>query len=235
MKKFIAFSSGLAFAGLLLSSIPALAGTISTPHIAGDFQGWDAAANPMTETSLGSDIWTATFGGFAAGERHEFKITDGTWDNNLPGPNSWFYADGSGNITITYDGNTYADGWSTTMDRIGLSYDTGSWTAAGDFQGWDNAANNMVAQGGGIYMCQVTTPGTWNWKAVVTGSWDSISWDNRSVGTANWEVTVNPGETANLYVDAYAGVARVEIVPEPTTFALAGLGLAALITLRRRS
>jgi len=200
-------------------------------YIAGDFNAWDAMGNVMTETSSG--IWQADLTGLSVG-RHEFKITQGDWDWNYPGPNSWLYTP-DGNISITYDLNTYADGWSSTSQRIGLNFDPGSWTAAGDFQGWNNAENNMVAQGGGIYLCQVTTPGSWSWKAVVTGSWDSVSWDNRSTGTANWDFTVNAGETANLYVDAFAGVARVDVVPEPSALALFAVsGLAMLWASRKR-
>jgi hypothetical protein len=228
MKKQILLAAALAV------SFPALAQTLPV-YVAGDFNGWNAAGNVMTETSLGSGIWQAALTGVSAG-RHEFKITQGDWGWNYPGPNSWLYAPGDGNITITYDSNTYADGWSTTAQRIGLSADPGTWTAAGDFQGWNNAAGNMISLGGGIYTYQVSTPGSYNWKAVVTGSWDSISWDNRSVGTANWSFTVGAGEVANLYVDAFKGVAKVDIlvVPEPSTLAILG-GLAMLVAARRRN
>jgi hypothetical protein len=213
-------------------ALPALAA--APYYIAGDFNGWNAAGNLMAETSSGSGIWQVSLNSIGAG-RHEFKVTDGTWNWNYPGPNSWLYADSLGNISITFDVNTYADGWSPTSQRIGLSLDPGSWTAAGDFQGWNNAAGNMTSLGGGIYEYTLTTPGTWNWKAVVTGTWDSISWDNRSVGTANWQFTVGDGEKANLFVNAFAGTAKVEIVPEPSTLALLGCGLAGgCCWLRRR-
>ena len=232
MKKSLA---ALAVASLVL---PALAQT--NYYVAGDFNGWNAAGNLMTMTSPG--IFQVSLTSIGSG-RHEFKVTDGTWNWNYPGANSWLYADGSGNITITYDGNTYSDGWSPTSQRIGLNVDPGSWTAAGNFQvaagegsDWNNAAGNMTALGGGIYKYTLSVPGTWDWKAVVTGIWDSISWDNRSVGTGNWNFTVGAGEVANLYVNALAGTAKVEIlvVPEPSTLALLGAGLAGLLCLRRK-
>ena len=218
-------------AGALASS--ALAAPPPPYYVAGDFNGWNAAGNLMTETSAGSGIWQVSLN-MSAG-RHEFKITEGDWGWNFPGPNSWLYADSLGNISITYDANTYADGWSPTSQRIGESVDPGSWTAAGDFEGWNNAAGNMTPLGGGIYEYTLTTPGTWNWKAVVTGTptWDSISWDNRSVGTANWQFTVPDGEKAILSVNAFAGTARVDIVPEPSTLALLGLA-AGFCWLRRK-
>ena len=229
-----------------LSVLPMLGGTIATPHVAGDFQGWNPGSNPMTETFLGSDIWTSTFTGLTPGSRHEWKVTDGTFGSTVPGPNSWFFADAAGNITMTYDGNTYGDGWSSTTDRLGLSTAPASWTAVGDWQSqvgggnWDNgnASTLMTSLGGGIFQFTATlTPGSYSGKTVVSGSWDSISVDSRSVNTANWNfVTDAVNNTVTFRVDGFKGVSQVLVtpVPEPSILALGSVGLVGLLVARRR-
>jgi hypothetical protein len=204
--------------------------TIMTPYAAGSMQTpvWQPALNPMTETAPGSHIWTITFTGLTPNGRYEWKVTDGTWTNTLPSANSWLYADGSGNITLTYDGNFYADGWSPNRDRLGVSFDPGTWTAVGDFLSelggtdWNNAdpAGAMAGQGGGIYKREFTgiPPAAYNWKAVKTGTWDSISWDARSVNTANMQfTTAASADTVKLWVNVLVGDVKVDIVPAVTT------------------
>jgi len=195
--------------------VPVLA--IDNPHVAGEMQGWDPAADPMVETAPGSGIYEITFTGLTPGGRYEFKITDGTWDNAIPSANSWCFADANGEITITYDSNTYDDGWSPTYDRIALSTDPGTWTAAGSFQGWDNAdpASAMTDQGDGVYLLELTDLplACYFWKPVVTGSWDSISWDGRSVNTADMEFCPDlASDTVRLWVDSFGGTVRVDII-----------------------
>ncbi len=231
---------------IVLLASPAVGQTITTPHVTGTLQSpsqWDPAADPMVETAPGSLIWELSFTGLTPGNREEYKITDGTWGNTLPLPgNSWLYADGAGDVTITYDANTYADGWSPDFDRFGLNTDVGAWTAVGSWQSqvgggdWDNANpfTAMAPQGGGIYMMEaVLTPGNYDWKAVATGSWDAISWDARSVNSANWSFTTDAvNDTARFWVDSFTGTAKLEVVPEPTTLVLLGIG--GMVLLRRR-
>ena len=201
--------------------------TITTPHVAGSMQGWDASANPMAETgTLG--VWELTFTELTPLERYEFKITNGTWDVTLPNSNSWCFASETGEVTITYDGNLYDDGWAPDRDRLILPdyCDPGTWTAVGDFQAqigsgadWTNndPLTAMTPTGDpGIYEFEGTglTPNTYNWKAVITGSWDSISWDGRTINTANMEFVIeSEADTVTMGVDALTGVVQVVVVP----------------------
>ncbi|MDM8004597.1 MAG: PEP-CTERM sorting domain-containing protein [Phycisphaerae bacterium] len=195
-------------------------------YLAGDFNGWNAAGNAMTD--LGGGIWQATLSGVSG--RHEFKVTIGDWSQNWPGSgNSWFLGDGDGNVTVTFNANDVQDGWRGNWGRMGLSTDPGTWTAVGDWQGWDNAnaATAMAPQGGGIYKCEQTlAPGWYQYKAVVTGSWDAIGNDFRGVNAENlwFEVTAeNP--IAVFQVDALTGIIRVDSVPEPAAVILLAGGL----------
>ena len=221
------------FCGLLV-----ILGVLSSPalaayFVAGSFNGWNPAGLAMTETFPGSGIWSATAA--PLGSREEFKITDGTWGWNFPGSgNAWMYS-GDGSVTITFDTNVYADGWVNVTNRIGVDEAPGSWTAVGDWQGWKNGnpVTAMVPMGGGIYLYeQDIAPGWWQYKAVYTGTWDAIGADARSVNAETyWFETTAANPHAKFWVDAYAGVIKVEVVPEPA--AAVALALLALVARRR--
>jgi hypothetical protein len=130
-------------------------------------------------------------------------------------------------VTITFDANTHADGWLPETNIIGVSTEPGAWTAVGDWQGWDNAspATAMTAPGGGLYEFTTTiaSPGTFQYKAVKTGTWDAIGADSRSVNasTATFETTV-ADQDVTFAVDALGGRIYVEVeevppVPDTTT------------------
>lgn len=227
-----------AIAAAVAIASPAMAGF----SITGDFEGWTGTGVAMTETFLGSGIWQVTLDPGAG--RHEFKVTDGSWANSWPGPNSWLQNGAGGNVNFSFNTNIVSDGWLTDVNRIGLSVDPGAWTAVGDWQSqvgggnWDNANPNtvMTSLGGGIYKFSATlAPGTYAWKVVNSGSWDSISTDARSIATANASFTTTLGTpTAEMYVDALNGTVKVNLIPEPSTFALLGFGLIGALVLRRR-
>jgi hypothetical protein len=200
--------------------------TITTPYVAGDFNGWNAGdpAYAMTETPPGSHKYVKAVTGLTPGSRHEFKITKGDWSVNLPSSgNSWFFADGAGAITITYDGNYYGDGWKPAKDRLNLNLAPETWTAVGNFQSevggsdWNNAdpVTAMTSQGGGLYSFTATNipAGDYLGKAVKTGSWDALGNDNRSVNADNINFTVAAAtDTLTIEVDALVG--RIKLTVE---------------------
>lgn len=140
-----------------------------------------------------------------------------------------------GSVTITFDTNVYADGWVNTTNRIGVDEEPGAWTAVGDWQGWWNAnpATALAPLGGGIYFFeQDIAPGWWQYKAVYTGTWDAVGADARSTNADTyWFETTAANPHAKFWVDAYTGVLKVEVVPEPVAFA--GLALLGLVARRR--
>ena len=209
MKKLI-----VCLAGAVAVTVAALAAP-PPYYVTGDFNGWNAAGNLMTD--MGGGIYQTTITVPTPG-RHEFKITEGDWSWNTPGANSWLYTDSSGNVTITYDSNTYSDGWSSSSGRIGVNIDPGTWTAVGDWQGWNNAnpATAMTAAGGGIYVFQyfLAAPGTYQYKAVDTGSWDAIGSDARSINAYTLGfTTTDPNQPVEFFVNASNGTIKNAVLP----------------------
>ncbi|MCB8933137.1 MAG: PEP-CTERM sorting domain-containing protein [Fimbriimonadaceae bacterium] len=227
---------------MLVLSVVAASGAVHAEfHLAGDFNGWDPNGPLLNETGSGTGIFTADLSGLGDTVRHEFKVTDGTWNVSWPGSgNSWFYSTSGGEITITYDTNVYGDGWSGDGGRIGLSNNVSAWTAVGDWQGWDNAnaATAMADMGGGIYKFTATglSAGSHFYKAVNTGTWDAIGADYRSINADNLEFftdAANPN--VELFVNVQDGTIRANPVPEPASMVALALGAGALLARRRRA
>jgi Carbohydrate-binding module 48 (Isoamylase N-terminal domain)/Putative binding domain, N-terminal len=197
-----------------------------TYYVAGDFNGWDAAVNVMTQITAG--VWQASLTGLSVG-RHQFKITvNGTWDVNYPPYNSWLYTDPSGNVTITFNSNTVTDGWFGAFGRIGVNVDPGTWTAVGNWQSWNttNPATAMASIGAGVYKLSTNLPpGAYEYQAVLTGSttnWDAIGGNFRSEGAVSLLFTnATAGTVAyDLYVNAPVGIITVSNAPPACSYTL---------------
>ena len=217
---------------MCVMGMAAQADIVSAPYITGAFEGW---SNTIPMNDLGGGLWDYTISGLAAGEYQQFKVTDGTWDVTAPSANSWYNADASGNVTVTFNTNVVSDGWITEQFRVGVSTEPGAWSLVGDFNGWDNAdpTQAMTDLGGGIYaITQIIAAGDWNLKPVVTGSWDGIGTEGRSMDPWNYSLSLAAPTEVTVSVDAFTGVMKVDVVPEPATMALLGLG--ALLIRRKK-
>jgi glycosidase len=194
-------------------------------YVRGDFNGW-GTSDPMYDDGTHGDavawdgILTAQVAIATAG-RYPFKAASADWSTSYPtSGDSWLETTVDGEVvTITFDTNTYSDGWLPETNIIGVSTEPGAWTAVGEWQGWDNAnpATAMTALGDGIYelVTTVASIGTHQYKAVKTGSdtWDAVGSDGRGVnaGTASFETTV-ACQNVTFTVDALAG--RIQVMVE---------------------
>ena len=212
--------------------VAAQADLVSQPYVAGDFNGWNATTDPMVD--MGGGLWEYTIA-TGANAYEQFKVAGENWTGDVPSANSWYTADGAGEVTITFNTNTVSDGWVREDFRIGVSTEPGTWSLVGDFNGWNNAdpAQAMADLGGGIYaITQTFAAGNWNLKPVKTASWDGIGTDGRSIDAWNYYLELASDTEVTVSVDAFTGVMKVDVVPEPATMALLGLG--ALLIRRKK-
>jgi hypothetical protein len=214
--------------------------------------GWDigGATSAMTETFAGSGIFVYDAVPGTPGTRTTWNIvaTAGDWGSQLFGSDQWGNYDGAGNISISLDTNTYADGWLPATNRIYTSTlalqtwgATGNWVAAaGMGSDWDLASAPAMSNNGGIFEVTipggVLAPGVYDWKPVangVVGNWDATGPDTGvNVNAGNGQFTVVGGEAITLQMDSSNGTVRA--IPAPGAFALVGAGGLAATRRRRR-
>ena len=232
MKKLLLIAFALAV------SIPLFAQNSYPLYLAGDFNGWSANGTVMTDMSGG--IWSTTLSGLTPNTEHQFQVTDGDWGSWFtPGQHSWFYADNSGNATISVDLNTYNDGWAVNADRITTSVDPEAWNAVGAWNGWNNADSTsvMTSLGSGIYELQkiIASPGLWGYKATQSGGWNyQVGADGRNVNASELTFTTTAAnQEVDMFLNALNGTISLNVIPVPEPTSMALLGLGGLIAIRR--
>ncbi|MEO1259392.1 MAG: IPTL-CTERM sorting domain-containing protein [Bacteroidota bacterium] len=153
---------------------------------------------------------TYDFGGNVVG-RQEFKIYNAATDMWYPGgPNAWYIHNG-GSITFKW--------YSATGEVEAVENDPLTLCAPGQWTGFD-PNTPMVDMGNGVFCYNVPTAGTYEWKPVVCGGFDSWQPFNgeRSVNSANWTITTNvDGQQFCVTYDIATGrVGAAQIFAVPT-------------------
>ncbi len=198
--------------------------------VAGSFNGWNNSSDPLYDDGTHGDlipedgIFSLSYTIADAG-RYEWKIvTCGDWSTAYPAANAWLRTDAANQtVTFTFDTQNHGSdaGWSLlpAQNIVNVTGDTlpTSFTAVGDFQGWDNndAATALTDVGYGFYVLTTTiaSAGDYIGKVTVTGSWDAFGADGRSVDARNVNfTTTGDNETVVFLLDTNTG--RLTITPQ---------------------
>ncbi|WP_322507941.1 alpha amylase N-terminal ig-like domain-containing protein [Anaerolinea sp.] len=169
-----------------VTAAPAAAPVVSW-CAAGTFNGWNNTNQPLYDDGTHGDL-LAGDGVYsvaltpAAGD-YEWKAVEcGNWSNSFPsGNNSWFTADGTNPVVLTFDTSNHASdaGWAlipaqNIVNTLGGVLPA-SFTVVGNFQGWNNANPDtvMTPLGRGLYRLAYTftTDGSTEVKITETGGW----------------------------------------------------------------
>ncbi|MCB9133981.1 MAG: ExeM/NucH family extracellular endonuclease [Anaerolineales bacterium] len=219
---------------LLLSFLALAAVTLLKPsavvaappyYARGDFNSWNPTDQMFDDGTHGDvtaadGIYTTVITPTTAG-RYEWKAANADWSEAWPSSNAWLVTSIDNQpVVVTLDTNAQNDGWSPNQYIVNAADGITTWTAVGDWQGWDNgnAATAMSLVSGGVYRFYTTiaTPGVHQYKAVKTGSWDAVGQDGsgggRSINTSNWDFTTTVAdEKVVFWLDSTTG--RILVQP----------------------
>ncbi|MBN1954695.1 MAG: PKD domain-containing protein [Anaerolineae bacterium] len=177
-------------------------------YVRGEFNSWgtwlmyDDGSNG--DVTPGDGIYTLATTIATAG-RYEWKVADDIWETSYPPNNAWIVTTLENQVvTFTFDSNGYADGWSPSSNIVNAVDGTTTWTAVGDWQGWDNGNPDtaMVDIGGGLYAHTTVIPaaGLHQYKVTYTGTWDAVGPEGgsggRSINTDNLDFTTTTDDQA---------------------------------------
>lgn len=197
--------------------------------VAGAFQGWNNASDPMNDDGTGGDL-IAGDGVYsleytvATADRHEWKVVEcGNWGNTHPAQNSWIFTSAANQVVrFTLDTNDHSGDAGAPAAPASFIVNANddlvaSFTAVGDWQGWDNGnpATLMTDMGHGIYRLAyaVGTAGAHQAKIVQTGSWgEQFVADGRAVDGTPIDFTTSVANELTIFLlDTNTG--RVTVVP----------------------
>ena len=197
-------------------------------NVAGAFNSWSNAGNQMYDDGTNGDLVSGD-GIFSADitiatpGRYEWKVTAwGSWATAFPPSNSWLITTTSNQVVkFTFNTNTISDIWLPSTNivnandmpadpivAVGQLQSPTPWTNNGTEVMHDDGLDGDWLAGDGIYCWHtvVVTPGDYQWKVVVSGSWDAWGTDGRGINAANATVTTtNPNQNVYLYFNKKTG------------------------------
>jgi hypothetical protein len=148
------------------------------------------------------------------------------------GTGATLMADGTGTIEV-FGGATSSSLSAITAAGVGTTYAVGFGNAGdGNFDAGSGTVTGVGAFTGGYFQIEVWS-GAATYAAALTtdGAWFGES-DIFTSTTGDTAIPPSPQHPGQLTLD---GDIHLTQVPEPATFVLAGLGMAALLAFRRRS
>lgn len=201
-------------------------------YVRGDFNGWGTdGGGPLVDDGSNGDavandsIYTFTVTMGTAG-RYEWKIASDDWSQIFPwaggNDNAWLVTTEDNQAVIfTIDKNVYNDNFEPSFNIVNandqLPLPTSEIVAAGDFQGWNNAGGTVLyddgtngdwVAGDGIYTYfhTETNAGTYSWKPVMSGTWDTWVAAGRTISSTNLQyITESAEEDVFFYLDLNTG------------------------------
>src|ERR1035437_231165 len=194
-------------------------------YVAGSLNGWCSSCNAMYDDGTNGDavsgdgIFTANIT-IATPGRYEWKVTKSDLSTSYPSPgNCWVLTTIPNQVVkFTFNSNTLADIWQPNNNILNADdMPANNILAVGDLQGWNNSGPQIMHDDGldgdwlagdGIYCWHyvVATPGTYSWKAVISGTWDGWGSDDRGVNANNASVITNaPNQDVYMYLDKNTG------------------------------
>lgn len=216
MKRLIAI---LAVLALCLSVLPMAAfAADATYYVAGSFNDWKADGTAMTKEG---NLWKCTVN--MAKGKHEFKVTNGTWNVSYPSANYAVEVTAACDVTITFDPNSKA----ITVSGAGLAGP--AYYVAGSFNNWKANGTTMTKEGN-VWKCTINmTQGNHEFK-VTNGTWD-VAYPGENVKISvetDCAVTIAFDETTKKITVTGSGLAGSVKAPAIEYMEVVGAGVEGL-------